>query len=312
MPRKEIIKIVLVLLVLILGFYKMVLAQGLQLQYPQLPGAPTIQPGRISLPDFLRYLYQFLLLAGASVAILVILSSGLLYLTSSANPPQQKEAKNYLIASSVGLLLLFGSYVILRVLDPTLILLPGSFSQAPPPLEPLTPISQVEIEKPLPKSYTVLTTFEEDSDRLAEFLKNKILELVIIELLDTQGFLQAIAKAKDANCQDSGQTYCVPKTDSSQCLAVNCVWKENPEKVLLNKVKDALIGIDKLRKIMKEIIESKEAKKVKGDLNELERCQQDFTTTTSLLLQPQAKEKGFLDHFKIGGGKVLDFYCFFP
>ncbi len=291
-----------------LGWFLSILplfAQELQINYPPLPGA-AIPNSRISSADFARYIYQASLIGGIFIAVLMFLRAGFLYLTVLDNPDRQKEAKAYLIAALTGITLLFGSFVILRTIDPDLVLLSPSPPQSLPEQQKIEGPQIPEIK---PQSYTALTTFEEDTKALANFLTSKIDQMLVIEFLDTKGFLDAIAKAKDVNCQDS-HTWCEPKTESTDCIAVGCVWKEDPEGVLLKKVKDALIGLDKLRVLMKEVIESKEAKKVKGDLNELERCEQDFAA--SLLLEPQAKQKGFFDHFKITSSKPLDFYCLFP
>lgn len=70
---------------------------------------------------FIANLYQFALMAGGALAFAVVLYGGIKYMTSSGNPSGQSDAKEWIEAALLGLLLLLGAYFILSVINPQLL-----------------------------------------------------------------------------------------------------------------------------------------------------------------------------------------------
>lgn len=83
----------------------------------KLPGLPTCIDGPA---DYLAGIYRLSLGIGVFLAAVVIVMAGVKYATSGDNSGKQKEAKDDIFQAIFGLLILFGSVVILRTIDPNL------------------------------------------------------------------------------------------------------------------------------------------------------------------------------------------------
>lgn len=100
------------------------------------PNSSTTPPGA-----FVANLYQFALMIGGVLAFGVIVYGGVKYMTSSGNPSGQGDAKEWIEAALLGLLLLAGAYFILYIVNPQLVnlnlpapsSLPQTNIQSPPP-----------------------------------------------------------------------------------------------------------------------------------------------------------------------------------
>lgn len=64
--------------------------------------------------------YQWVLGIGALIALGVLVFGGILYTTSAGNASRQDDAKQWGLGSVIGLLILFGSYLILNTINPEL------------------------------------------------------------------------------------------------------------------------------------------------------------------------------------------------
>lgn len=281
-----------------------------QLDYPEISGL-TPAPG-ITIEEFAHYLYQFSLVAGAILAIGFFIYGGFSYLTSAGNVNKMKEAKDQIVSSLLGLLILFSSYLILSSLDPQLTL----FQTGQQPVYPLLLAPEIEPEPARPKGHRQLTTLKEKSNKLADFLGAKTRDLWWFTdgPLGARGFLTFLEEAKEPECSD-GQTRCEPESGSTMCVPINCQWKESPEKKLLLKIEDTEnggllglgIGLEGVRDILEELVESEEAKKLKGDLNMLENCLKN--PATKLKINNQLAIDGTLDYLNIANRNSLYFYC---
>lgn len=276
-----------------------------ELEYPQIPGVTAPQPG-IPLEEFARYLYRFSLIIGAVIAFAVFIYGGFVYLTSVGNPSKMKDGKERMLSATLGLLILFGSYIILTTLDPNLVVFQAGDIAIPAPPES----EEVEIEPQMPKSCQEVTDFQRYSVDLADFLGLGNVTLRMLAFTDSPwgaaNFLKLLEKVKDIDCS-FGQTHCRPDTDSTDCLAIDCQWKNNPQKRVLNKIKETEKGLNDIKKLLKELLQSIEAKRVKGVLNQLEDCSLDVAT--NLYIRSQAQEHGILAEFNFGGTNPFDFYC---
>jgi hypothetical protein len=69
---------------------------------------------------FVANIYQFALMIGGVLAFGVIVYGGVRYMASAGNPSGQGDAKEWIEAALLGLLLLVGAYFILNVVNPQL------------------------------------------------------------------------------------------------------------------------------------------------------------------------------------------------
>lgn len=70
---------------------------------------------------FIGNLYQFALIIGGVLAFGIIVFGGVKYMASAGNPSGQGDAKEWIQAALLGLLLLIGAYFILDVVNPQLL-----------------------------------------------------------------------------------------------------------------------------------------------------------------------------------------------
>jgi hypothetical protein len=70
---------------------------------------------------FVANIYQFALVIGGILAFGVIVYGGIRYMTSAGNPSAAGDAKEWIEAALLGLLLLAGAYFILGVVNPQLL-----------------------------------------------------------------------------------------------------------------------------------------------------------------------------------------------
>jgi hypothetical protein len=80
--------------------------------------APTLYPLHRLLAQYVKYIYDFSLIVGTILAFLFLILGGIKWQSSGGNVERIAEAKEQIFASLLGLLLLFGSYLILRGYQP--------------------------------------------------------------------------------------------------------------------------------------------------------------------------------------------------
>lgn len=96
-------------------------AQDLEVEYPTIPGAPlSAQP---TLPEYIRYLYNFSITIAGLVALFSLVYGGFRYLASVGSPVAMADAKDQITAGIVGLIILLGSYMFLTIVNPELAIL---------------------------------------------------------------------------------------------------------------------------------------------------------------------------------------------
>lgn len=112
-----------------------------EVKYQEVPDAPT-PTVRGGLPNYVKYIYNFAMVFAGLLALLVLMWSGVQYLTSAGKPEVLKSAKSRIKSAFLGILILLFSYLILITINPQLIIfqLPGIIKAPSPPL-PETPIS---------------------------------------------------------------------------------------------------------------------------------------------------------------------------
>lgn len=64
---------------------------------------------------------NFGLQLGLAIAFVTCVYAGFLYITSGGNPSKQKEAKEWLKAAVIGILIIAGGMIIINTLNPSLV-----------------------------------------------------------------------------------------------------------------------------------------------------------------------------------------------
>ena len=120
-------------LILIVSLFVLDISQSLatEVDWPSLPlpggGQATIDDDT-ELNELVRYIFNFTIMIAGLLAFFMLVFGGFRYLTSAGNPAAQKDAKDILTSAILGLLLLLGSYLLLQVINPDILILkPISF-----------------------------------------------------------------------------------------------------------------------------------------------------------------------------------------
>jgi hypothetical protein len=105
---------------------------------------PGNTPNSTSTPGaYIANFYQFALMIAGVLAFGVIVYGGIRYMTSGGNPSGQSDAKEWIEAALLGLLLLAGAYFILNVINPQLLNLNLPSSSSLPQINiPVNPTAQ--------------------------------------------------------------------------------------------------------------------------------------------------------------------------
>lgn len=93
----------------------------LEVKYPNIPGAqtPAIKNG---IPDYVKYIFNFAILASGFIALVVLIYAGAKYMTSAGNPQAIGDSKEQISGAILGILILFLSYVLLTTINPQLVI----------------------------------------------------------------------------------------------------------------------------------------------------------------------------------------------
>ncbi len=121
------VRILFVIVILFLAQSQPVFA--LELQYPPLNafGAPNLNDQSLNggrgplLPEFIYYWFVFAIVVAGAIGILQIVFSGLKIILSAGNPGAMSEAKERILNSILGIILLMSSFIILRTINPNFI-----------------------------------------------------------------------------------------------------------------------------------------------------------------------------------------------
>ncbi len=95
-----------------------VFSQPLEIQYPQLPGAQLSQ--KPLLPDFIKYLYTFSVLAAGFLSVGSSVYGGFKYIASAGSPSARNEARAQITGGILGSLVILGGYILLSTINPQL------------------------------------------------------------------------------------------------------------------------------------------------------------------------------------------------
>jgi len=74
-----------------------------------------------SVPKYIAYIYYFLIMISGLLALGILITGGLGYIISSGSPEKMKDAKDKIFAALLGMLILFGSWILLYNINPELV-----------------------------------------------------------------------------------------------------------------------------------------------------------------------------------------------
>ena len=103
-----------IFLLSLLAFSLPLFVFGSEVNYPSMPGFSTEGI------DFFVYLYNLLVYFGCIIAVIAIIYQGVTIFLSQGNMAKISEAKDRIKSAFLGLIILFGSYLILKAINPEL------------------------------------------------------------------------------------------------------------------------------------------------------------------------------------------------
>ncbi len=124
---------------------QLIFAQELEVDYPDIPGAGTPTPST-SLPDYVKYIFNFSLIVAGLVAFGALVYGGMRYLTSAGTPAAMSLAKEQIFAGFLSLVILLSSYIILTTINPQLVNF-SSINLTPTTITPATSSVPVQEEE---------------------------------------------------------------------------------------------------------------------------------------------------------------------
>lgn len=145
--RREIILIAGLAALIILSFSAAVFAQRpLEVDYPEI-GGERPQTASFALPNYVKYVFNLSLGIAGFVVFVVLVYAGFRYLTSVGDPSRQKDAKEWILSTILGLLVLLSSYLLLATINPQLVFfdLPARIIFSPNVPTPASPQANPDI-----------------------------------------------------------------------------------------------------------------------------------------------------------------------
>lgn len=111
------------LVVLAMASQKSLAARPTELIYPDIPGL-TIRPTTVKtlLPEYIVYLYSFLIFISGFVCFGALLYGGVRYLTSVGNASAQQDAQSQILAAFLGMGIVLFSFLLGQTIDPKLVI----------------------------------------------------------------------------------------------------------------------------------------------------------------------------------------------
>lgn len=148
--------------------------RALEVNYPSTGGSAPTTTG-VSFPEYVIYIYKFIITAAGVIAFGALLLAGILYLTSAGKPERMKEAKDQMLATFWGIILLLASYLILLNINPQLVSfnLPGiSLPQVSPSAQPSTELPTSDLLRRLKTMAETIKTLPEKIKQNADEIKS--------------------------------------------------------------------------------------------------------------------------------------------
>ncbi|PIZ55924.1 hypothetical protein COY23_03810 [bacterium (Candidatus Torokbacteria) CG_4_10_14_0_2_um_filter_35_8] len=137
-PKNKLKKILAFLLVF--AFITPSITYGYELNVPLL-GTTEIN----SIGDYIKLIFNVAMVLAGLAAVIMIIFGGYKYMTSAGNAQAAEDAKGRITNSLLGLILVVGTYTILRTISPGLVMFPGLRMGQGPLIEPRQATTVMEI-----------------------------------------------------------------------------------------------------------------------------------------------------------------------
>jgi len=276
-------KVKLIFLFVVFSFF---LSTGfvfaLEINYPNVPGAtppqeflPTAPPEQI-LPLYVKYIFNLIIWTGGIIAFGVLIYAGIRYLISAGKPEVIISAKNQISSAFLGILLLLSSSLILKLLNPQLVVL-----EIPEP-EPVEGVERQEASPP-PAEFHLSSINTEIP--FAKIIEEKIFEAARMTRIKektapTPEIAGELVEINNQLSQETEECACYDNTvPNPRCRSCgNCPPKEctcdpcKPVRSNIEKLEQKnLEKLDELKEEQKKTIE--EIRPLKEELGKLERAE---------------------------------------
>jgi hypothetical protein len=156
---------------------KTVERQLLEVKYPEIAGTIPLYIEKSTLPDYIIYLVQFLIVLSIAITVICIFGAGFSWLTANNDPNKIKEGKERFASALFGLIIVFFSFLFLTSINPTMVELDDlKVSEIEEPFPPGVYLSTEEV---FPQNYVEgetesthrITTSSRDMEELGEGIK---------------------------------------------------------------------------------------------------------------------------------------------
>jgi hypothetical protein len=173
------------------------------------------------LGQYVEALYKYGLIIGSVLATLMVIVGGFLYMTSGLNPSGREKGKQMIISSVVGLVLLMGSYTLLKIINPTLTELPSLTIEAARPIVlPPTYCEDIEnAEKEYGKTFKIGDPIKPDTDEDDPGCGDEFKVELLNEEVAKERVIASDAKCVYSGCNDATNG-CVEVNDKFTCKPV--------------------------------------------------------------------------------------------
>jgi hypothetical protein len=149
----------------------------LEIEYPAFTTTPP-PTEETTLPNYVKYIYYFIIMTSGIVALVVLVIGGVQYIASTGNPTKLNDAKERISSALIGLFILLCSGLILRAINPTIVVFKSP--EEPYPIFPeITPGVYLCKERVnIPGFWQMRQNSENSQDKETARQMNEILEQV--------------------------------------------------------------------------------------------------------------------------------------
>ncbi len=203
----------------------------LEVEYPAAKEAQTPTTTQTSLFEYIKYIFNFIIIFSGLVALGALIRAGVIFLTSSGKPERLTAARQQIISAFWGMIILLSSYIILTTINPRLTVFPALSLQdivSPKTTSPISP------------------TFTADILERIKLMAEELKKLPPEELKNITEELKNLTN--NCNCQNTQSLCsCSGGGPSSSCQPINCYIGKNsnpcPDEKEIKKNQQKIIQI---------------------------------------------------------------------
>jgi len=111
-----------ILFIVATGAHNAYAERNLEIRYPDFGDITMdVQTVDVFLPNYIRYVFQFMVIISGFIAFGALVFSGVALLASAGNPAGRKQATDQISAAILGIAIILGSFLISRTINPMLV-----------------------------------------------------------------------------------------------------------------------------------------------------------------------------------------------